>query len=221
MFGEMRDYESAQSALTAGLTGRLLFSTLHTNDAVSAITRLIDMGIRPFLLGSTLVSILAQRLVRRTCPDCKVSTEPNENELKYFKRYIDGVDEYIQKNDVKFCRGKGCHSCRYTGFKGRLTIIELFCVNEEIKIAVLEGKTASQLETLARKYGMTSMIEDGFYRVLAGDTTMSEVLRVVKTLQFPKVKRTVEEIGHLLCGNMTTEELENSVYGADIPDAQK
>lgn len=102
MFGEMRDYESAQSALTAGLTGRMLFTTLHTNDAVSAITRLIDMGIRPFLLGSTLVSILAQRLVRKICPKCKVPHKPEEKELRYFKRYITGIDEYMEKYESKF-----------------------------------------------------------------------------------------------------------------------
>lgn len=142
MVGEMRDLESAEGALTAGLTGHLLFTTLHTNDAVSAITRLIDMGIKPFLLGSTLVSILGQRLVRKICDNCKIEREPDEKELHYFKRFIDGIDDYIKKYDKKFYYGTGCDCCNHTGFKGRLTIAELFCVNEELKIGVLSGFTA-------------------------------------------------------------------------------
>lgn len=142
MFGEMRDKESAEAALTAGLTGHLLFTTLHTNDAVSAITRLIDMGIKPFLLGSTLVSILGQRLVRKICTHCKTPQEPDQKELSYFKRFIAGVDEYMEKHETKFYCGKGCKECNHTGFNGRLTIVELFCVNEELKVSVLAGCTS-------------------------------------------------------------------------------
>lgn len=142
MFGEMRDKDSAEAALTAGLTGHLLFSTLHTNDAVSAITRLIDMGIKPFLLGSTLVSILGQRLVRKICTHCKTPQEPDQKDLSYFKRFIAGVDDYIKKHDTKFYHGKGCKECNHTGFNGRLTIVELFCVNEELKVSVLSGCTS-------------------------------------------------------------------------------
>lgn len=117
MFGEMRDLESAQNALTAGLTGRLLFTTLHTNDSISAITRLIDMGIKPFLLGSTLVSIAGQRLVRKICPDCKIEYTPDPKDMHYFRRYLKDMDSYLEKNNVKFYRGKGCDCCRHTGYK--------------------------------------------------------------------------------------------------------
>lgn len=218
MFWEMRDLESAQNAITAGLTGRLLFTTLHTNDSISAIDRLINLWIEPFFLGSTLVSLIGQRLIRKICPHCATDYTPNENDLSYLKRYVKDMGSYIKKHNIKFKKWKGCDHCRDTWYKWRVSIVELFCVNEELKKAVVARKTAAELETIARKYGMTSMAEDGFCRVIEWETTLEEVLKVVRTNQLPKQKRTMEEIQRLLYWEMNQEEIENAVYGESMDE---
>lgn len=219
MFWEMRDKESAENALRAGLTWRLLFSTLHTNDAISAIPRLLDMWIQPFLLWSTLVSIAWQRLVRKICPHCKIPYTPDEKHIHYFRRYLANLDEFIKDNDVKFYKWKGCDHCNDTWYKWRLSIVELFCVNEELKIAVLAWKTSSELTNIARRYGMTSMAEDGICRALSWETTIEEVLRITRTNQFPAQKRKVEEIQYLLHWDMSQQEIEDAVYGTTYEKA--
>ncbi|MBF0338761.1 MAG: type II/IV secretion system protein [Nitrospirae bacterium] len=214
MFGEMRDQESASVALTAGLTGHLLFTTLHTNDAASAITRLFDMGVRPFMLSSTLVSILGQRLVRLTCSHCKEEYKPKTNDLDFFRIFIRNFDVDLISGNVKFYRGKGCEQCMYTGYKGRIAIHELLCVNDEIRRGVLEGATAKMAENIARNYGMTSMIEDGLLKVINGLTTVEEVLRVAKTLENPKITRTIDDIRYLLEGELTREQIIAAVFSS-------
>ncbi|MBF0537116.1 MAG: type II/IV secretion system protein [Nitrospirae bacterium] len=214
MFGEMRDHESASVALTAGLTGHLLFTTLHTNDAASAITRLFDMGIRPFMLSSTLVSILGQRLIRLTCNQCKEEYTPKATDLDFFRIFIRSFDIDLMAGNVKFYRGKGCEHCMYTGYKGRIAIHELLCVNDEIRRNVLEGGTAREAENIARNYGMTSMIEDGLLKVINGYTTVEEVLRVAKTLENPKITRTIDEIRYLLEGDLTREQIIAAVFSS-------
>jgi general secretion pathway protein E len=171
MIGEIRDLETAEIAIQSALTGHLVFSTLHTNDAPSAITRLVDMGVEDFLLSSTLLGVLAQRLVRVICPSCKevVTSSTEMEELTRFG--MDGVTLY---------RGRGCESCTYTGYYGRTGIFELMVVDDDIRRLILKGGDANQLRELARRHGMRTLVEDGLEKVRAGITTLSEVLRVTQ-----------------------------------------
>lgn len=221
MFGEMRDFESANVALTAGLTGHLLFSTLHTNDSASAITRIFDMGIRPFMLSSTLVSILGQRLVRVVCPECGEPAEVTEDEREFYEMFIKDFERSITRGAAAFSRGRGCAHCNYTGFKGRIAIHELLCVNDEIRKVVLNEGTAKDVTTIARHYGMTSLIEDGVHKAAKGVTTLGEVMRVAKTLENPHNRRTMEEISRLLEGELSREELYLAVYSSRVTDTDK
>jgi len=171
MIGEIRDLETAEIAIQSALTGHLVFSTLHTNDAPSAITRLVDMGVEDFLLSSTILGVLAQRLVRVICPSCKevVSSDTEREELARF-----GME------DVILYRGRGCESCTYTGYYGRTGIFELMVVDDDIRRLILKGGDANQLRDLARRHGMRTLVEDGLEKVRAGITTLSEVLRVTQ-----------------------------------------
>ncbi|EKE28881.1 MAG: hypothetical protein ACD_3C00001G0022, partial [uncultured bacterium (gcode 4)] len=212
MFWEMRDNESASVAMSAWMTWHLLFTTLHTNDAVSSITRLADLWIRPFMLSSTLVSIMAQRLIRKTCVHCKEEYEPTEDNLEFFKVTIDWIDELIENKWIKFTRWKWCDKCRFTWYKWRVWIYELLCVNEELKKAVLHNATAKEIEDMAREFWMTSMVEDWFLKIIDGQTTLEEVIRVSRTLQAPKLKRSVKEIRYLLEWDLSRDELITSIY---------
>ncbi len=172
MIGEIRDLETAEIAIQSALTGHLVFSTLHTNDAPSAVTRLLDMGVEDFLLSSTILGILAQRLVRIICPSCKVevSSATEKEELTRF-----GMD-----NDVKLYSGRGCEMCAFTGYYGRTGIFELMVVDDDVRRLILKGSDANQLRDMARRHGMRTLIEDGLNKVRAGITTLSEVLRVTQ-----------------------------------------
>lgn len=174
MIGEIRDVETAEIAIQASLTGHLVLSTLHTNDAPSAITRLVDMGIEPYLLSSTIVGILAQRLVRRICPNCKTTYEPTEKELESL-----GLR---RENLVKgsLYRGQGCFSCFNSGYKGRLGIYEIMPINNVIKKQIVVSPDAVELRQLALKNGMRTLIDHGRQLVIDGETTISEVLRVTR-----------------------------------------
>jgi general secretion pathway protein E len=172
MIGEIRDLETAEIAIQSALTGHLVFSTLHTNDAPSAITRLLDMGVENFLLSSTVRGILAQRLVRVICPSCK-EVDPsvaNKEELVKF-----GIS-----TDIPLYRGKGCDQCASTGYYGRFGIFELLVVNDDIQRLILKGSDANQLRQMARQNGMRTLLEDGVEKIKAGVTTISEVLRVTQ-----------------------------------------
>lgn len=172
MIGETRDHETAQIATQAALTGHLVLSTLHTNNAPSAITRLIDMGIEPFLIASTIVSIIAQRLVRRLCPKCKVVYEPT-------KEILERIGLTKQKaSHITFYRAVGCEECNMTGYKGRLAIFEVMKMTPEIAKLTVERSDTSLLEAQARKDGMTTLLEDGLRKIEAGLTTIEEVLSV-------------------------------------------
>jgi general secretion pathway protein E len=174
LIGEIRDAETADIAIHAALTGHLVFSTLHTNDAASAITRLIDMGIEDYLLSSTLIGILAQRLVRVTCPHCKASYVPQDSFLKEM-----GVPrEALSAMNV--VEAKGCMECNFTGYKGRMGIFEYLKVTDEIKGLVLERKDSQMLKEVSRKKGMRTLREDGWLRVRDGTTTIQELLRVTQ-----------------------------------------
>ncbi|MDD2400725.1 MAG: GspE/PulE family protein [Clostridia bacterium] len=172
MIGEIRDNETAKIAVRAANTGHLVFSTLHTNNAVSAITRLIDMGVEPFLVGSSVIAVVAQRLVRSICPYC---IEEYEIALKDKERMILGVSEEIP---FKLKRGKGCANCGFTGYKGRLALHELLIINSEIQDLIIKEYSAKKILDLAVSNGMNSMFLDGVNKVKLGFTTVDELLRV-------------------------------------------
>ncbi|PDH30254.1 MAG: type II secretion system protein E [Puniceicoccaceae bacterium MED-G30] len=170
MVGEIRDKETAEIAVNASLTGHMVFSTLHTNDAPSAVSRLVDIGIKPFLVSASLRAVLAQRLVRRICPGCKQSDQPDERLLNSL-----GIrsDQAVEAN---FSRGEGCPKCNSTGFRGRVGIFEMFSMNEELQQMVYEEASLVMLRNKAREMGMRALREDGARKVLAGVTTAEEVL---------------------------------------------
>jgi general secretion pathway protein E len=176
LIGEIRDRETAEIAIQSSLTGHLVFSTLHTNDAASAITRLIDMGIEPFLATSSIIAIIAQRLVRVLCPHCKEIYVPDEETLDNL-----GLNRSVLQNNT-FYRKKGCNLCMQTGFRGRTAIFEILIVDEEVKRLVLKTSDANQINELALKQGMITLQKDGIDKVLHGMTTTEEVLRVTRSL---------------------------------------
>ncbi len=176
LIGEIRDRETAEIAIQSSLTGHLVFSTLHTNDAASAVTRLIDMGIEPFLVTSSVVAIIAQRLVRVLCPHCKEVYTPDEDTL-----YNLGLSPAVLRNNT-FYRKKGCNLCMQTGFRGRSAIFEILIVDDNIRKLVLKTSDANQISELAIKQGMITLQQDGIQKVLAGVTTTEEVLRVTRSL---------------------------------------
>ena len=172
LVGEIRDLETAEIAIRAALTGHLVFSTLHTNDAPSATTRLIEMGIKPFLVASSIQAILAQRLARVICKDCKEEYYPDAHTLEDF-----GVDPK-QYEGVPLYRGRGCETCNYTGYKGRSAIFETMLMSDKIKELVANSESADKIRELARIEGMRTLKEDGWQKVLRGDTTIVEILRL-------------------------------------------
>ena len=165
MVGEIRDRETADIAIRAALTGHFVYSTLHTNDAPSALTRLADMGVETYLLSSSLVAVLAQRLVRVICPHCKVP---------------DGMHATPERETIACWRGAGCESCRGTGFTGRVGIFEMMEMNDEIRELIMRNADAAQITAAARRHGMRSLREDGWDKAKAGVTTAGEVLRVTQ-----------------------------------------
>lgn len=172
MVGEIRDLETAEIAINASLTGHMVFSTLHTNDAASAVTRLVDIGVKPFLVSASLRAVLAQRLVRKSCKNCKESYVPEPKVLQAL-----GINE-IEAAGMTFLRGKGCPKCNGVGYKGRMGIFEMFVVNEELQQMIYEGRTLVELRQKARELGMRTMREDGIRKVSSGLTTPDEVLKV-------------------------------------------
>ena len=172
MVGEIRDRETAEIALNASLTGHMVLSTLHTNDAPSAVTRLIDLGARPFLVSASLRSVMAQRLVRRICPACKKSHTPSGRELHAL-----GPDG-ARLAGADLAHGAGCAACRGTGYRGRMGIFEIFLVHDGIRAMIYDHVTAARLRQQARADGMRTMREDGLRKVLAGLTTIEEIVSV-------------------------------------------
>ncbi|HEX5223037.1 MAG TPA: ATPase, T2SS/T4P/T4SS family [Verrucomicrobiae bacterium] len=171
MIGEIRDLETASIAINASLTGHLVFSTLHTNDAPGAVTRLIDIGVKPFLVASSTRALMAQRLVRKICKKCGAPWNPPENELKALN--IDPA----QAVDATFKKGKGCDNCSGTGCRGRMGIFEVFVIDDESRKLIYDKVPSSVLRARAREMGMRTLREDGVRKVLAGMTTPEEVIR--------------------------------------------
>ncbi len=174
MIGEIRDFETAEIAIQSALTGHLVLSTLHTNDAPSAIARLADMGIEPYLLSSSIIGVLAQRLVRKICPHCKISYEASAAELK-------GLN--LKKKDApEFYKGKGCEQCFHTGYKGRVGIYELMTLTPAIKKQIMKSLEAEAIKELAKEENMIDLLSSGALLAKSGITTTAEVFRVAKTL---------------------------------------
>jgi len=170
MVGEIRDSETAEIATQAALTGHLVFSTLHTNNAAGAITRLIDMGIEPFLISSSVIGVLAQRLVRVVCEKCKEKIVPTDEMLKELK--------LTRKDNMAIYKGKGCTKCKNTGYTGRAGIYELITINDDIKKLIIAKASADEIKQKAIESGMSSLYEDGMEKATAGVTSVEEVLRV-------------------------------------------
>ena len=178
MVGEIRDLETSEIAIQAALTGHLVLSTLHTNDAPSTVTRMVDMGVEPFLISASVIGALAQRLARRICPECKEEYAPPRDILLSF-----GVepDEVSPGDGNKFYRGVGCENCRHTGYRGRIGIFELMVVNDEIRELVVRRASAGDIKEAAMAAGMMTLLQDGFRKVRAGITDIEELTRVVFT----------------------------------------
>jgi general secretion pathway protein E/type IV pilus assembly protein PilB len=174
MVGEIRDVETADIAIRAAMTGHLVFSTLHTNDAVGGITRLLDMDVEPFLLASVVKSFIAQRLVRTTCPECAETVE-------YPAEYLAEIGFPVKELGTKFKRGKGCDHCRHTGYQGRAAIYEVCVVTEPLRKLIMQKKDGGELKQCAIAEGMETLRQDGWRRVANGNTTIEEVVRVTQT----------------------------------------
>ncbi|MEX2147262.1 MAG: type IV-A pilus assembly ATPase PilB [Candidatus Rokuibacteriota bacterium] len=172
LVGETRDLETAQISIRAALTGHLVFTTLHTNDCPSTIARLFDMGIQPFLLSSSLLLILAQRLGRKICKDCKQPYDAKEEDLVPYGHVPSGLGK------VQFFKGKGCQACNFTGMKGRVAIYEVMPISETLRDMILKNAPTAELREGARQEGMKTLREAALYKVLEGTTTIEEVLRV-------------------------------------------
>ncbi|OGC22255.1 hypothetical protein A3J90_02825 [candidate division WOR-1 bacterium RIFOXYC2_FULL_37_10] len=172
LVGEIRDLETSGVAIEAALTGHLVFSTLHTNDAAGALTRLTDMGVEPFLTSSATVGVVAQRLIRKICDNCK-------EEIKLPGKIIEDIPFFKDKK-FKFYHGKGCNACRDTGYRGRTGIFEMFTMNEEVRQLVIARQSTSRIKEAALKTGMKTLYEDGLLKVTQGVTTLDEVMRVTQ-----------------------------------------
>jgi general secretion pathway protein E len=177
MVGEIRDRETAEIAIQASLTGHLVFSTVHTNDAASAITRLVDMGVEPFLVASSLMAVMAQRLVRRVCPHCRESYRPTAEELKEVALTPEAV---ARAGNPTIYRAKGCDACGGTGYRGRTGIYELLLVDDDIRQLTLKNVDSSTIKRTGVQKGMLTLLDDGARKVLAGETTLAEVLSVTQ-----------------------------------------
>ncbi len=176
MVGEVRDIETARMAIQSSLTGHLVFSTLHTNDSAGAVSRLLDLGVEQYLVSSSLIAIIAQRLVRKVCPDCKGPVKPTGHELREL-----GLGETELADKGEFFVGTGCEKCFQTGYRGRTGIYEMMMINEEIQNLIYKRESAGTIKRYALDAGLQTLRMDGARKALAGITTISEVLRVTQT----------------------------------------
>jgi type II secretory ATPase GspE/PulE/Tfp pilus assembly ATPase PilB-like protein len=174
LIGEIRDLETAEIAISAALTGHLVLSTLHTNDAAGAVSRLVNLGVAPFQVSSALLGVMAQRLARTICPKCKEPYDPTQQELAML--FGDGADKH---RDATLYKGKGCESCRGTGYRGREGLFEIFEMNSTLRNMVVEGVSDDKLKACALDQGMKTLRMKGIERILEGSTTLEEIARVV------------------------------------------
>jgi general secretion pathway protein E len=200
LVGEIRDAETAEIAIQASLTGHLVFSTLHTNDAPTALTRLVDMGIEPYLVASSLEAVVAQRLVRVICPQCKEQLSTREvTPLR--QRFGDVLPPSLYK-------GRGCTNCQGTGYRGRIGIFEMMVVTDDIRSLILENASARDLRLVASRQGTTSLRADGFRHLREGRTTVEEILRVTKDDAFQENANVIPDAGE---GSHFANKLQNGV----------
>ncbi len=174
LVGEIRDTETGEMAVQASLTGHLVFSTLHTNDAPGSITRLIDMGVQPFLVASSLMAVMAQRLVRVVCKKCREPYQPTPDEIDYFEL----TDEEISEGE--WVKGKGCNACQHTGYSGRRAVLELMTMNSTLREMAFNSEPTQNIRRQARLFGMRTLVDDARDKAMAGLTTLSEVLKLSK-----------------------------------------
>ncbi|MEM1061254.1 MAG: GspE/PulE family protein, partial [Planctomycetota bacterium] len=174
LVGEIRDVETAEMAIQASLTGHLVFSTLHTNDAPGSVTRLTDMGVQPFMVASSLMAVMAQRLVRRVCEKCRERYDPSPAEVKHF-----GITD-DEMADATFLRGRGCRECQHTGYRGRVAVFELMTMNAAIRELTFANAPTQDIRRQARLHGMKTLAEDALQKALVGKTTLAEVERLMK-----------------------------------------
>ncbi|MHC4244285.1 MAG: GspE/PulE family protein, partial [Planctomycetota bacterium] len=186
MIGEIRDLETAEIAIQASLTGHLVLSTLHTNDSASAITRLIDMGIEPYLISSSVIAAMAQRLIRVICPHCKSPYGQQEQMISLWSE-----KEKASLVRGQFYKGSGCESCVQTGYMGRTGILELLIIDDDIKELTTKRAGSHVIKQVAVEKGMSTLREDGLRKALTGETTLEEVCRVTQDSVLRK-----ESIGH-------------------------
>jgi general secretion pathway protein E/type IV pilus assembly protein PilB len=172
MIGEIRDLETANIAVQAALTGHLVFSTLHTNDAPSAVARIVDMGVKPFLVASAVRAIMAQRLIRKVCVKCRQPYTPSENEMKTLK-----LNPEEMKN-ATIVRGTGCNECSRTGYRGRMGIYEIFQITDDVRKLIYDKVPSNVIRIRARELGMRTLREDGIRKIMAGITTPEEVISI-------------------------------------------
>jgi general secretion pathway protein E/type IV pilus assembly protein PilB len=175
LVGEIRDLETAENAIQASLTGHMVFSTLHTNDSAGAFMRLGDMGVEPFLISSTVAGVLAQRLVRVLCDECKESYLPNHEDLP-----DDFPKQMLAQSNHRLYRPGGCEACRRTGYRGRMGIYELLVADDQIRQQITEGMATNVIKQTAMARGMETLRMDGWHKVLQGISSLDEVLRVTK-----------------------------------------
>jgi type II secretory ATPase GspE/PulE/Tfp pilus assembly ATPase PilB-like protein/RNA polymerase subunit RPABC4/transcription elongation factor Spt4 len=188
LVGEMRDFETADVAFKAALTGHMVLSTLHTNSAVASITRLLDMGIKPYIIASSLEGIMAQRLVRKICAECKQEVEPTPELLRLLR---------VSAGELggRVFEGKGCERCNNTGYLGRLGVFEMLIMNDDFRHQINTGYREAEILEMARRNGMRTLLEDALEKVKIGETTLEEVLRVIGP-------QTVHERSCGACGKM-------------------
>jgi type II secretory ATPase GspE/PulE/Tfp pilus assembly ATPase PilB-like protein len=173
LIGEIRDSETAKIAIQSALTGHFVFSTLHTNDSAGSIVRLIDMGIEDFLIASSIIGVLSQRLVRKICPECKIKYEPEQLFVENIKQKSE-TNKYIKN----FYKGKGCKFCNYTGFRGRTGLFELMLITPEIRNSIMKNSSSDEIKKIAVSQKMMTLFDYGLEKVNLGITPISEVLRV-------------------------------------------
>jgi type IV pilus assembly protein PilB len=188
MVGEIRDRETVDTAIEASLTGHLVFSTIHTNSAVETLTRIDNMGVQPFLMASTIECIIAQRLVRKICQECKVEDEIDPSLLEHIKKVTEkihpdaGISEE-ELNTLKFYKGKGCEKCDGVGYKGRVGLFEVMKMNNELRKAILRRANSLEIEEIAIKTGMVTLEQAGIIKALKGETSIDEVYRVARKME--------------------------------------
>jgi general secretion pathway protein E len=176
MVGEIRDQETCRIALQAALTGHLVFSTVHTNDAPSAFTRLLDLGVPEYLLNAALLSVMAQRLVRRLCPSCSVESDASEDLIEKYQ--LAKLMTRFNIEQPNLCKPVGCEACNHTGYRGRLAVIEYLQVEDRLKAIPKDDQFLRQARQLNHERGFRTLMEDGMLRALGGETTPAEVARV-------------------------------------------